>query len=211
MKDENSADRPVATGSKISRRAACGIMAGFAVAPPPGLASLAFAAGVHERDDIRYVLTDKRHPESLQFAAAFRRRGVLRLEVTDGLTNLWRNALVPLWREPGGAIVGLTRRETWACVAEQARSCGRKSVLSGRHACSADGRVTEHFLSGSPSTLAAAAALDTCGMAWPGVAAELAMRCPVDDRRAAVDGRFAGPAAAVESVPSSFLVSWVIA
>lgn len=208
---QGSADGPVPTGPKVSRRAVCGIIAGLAASAPPGLGSIAFAAGGREREDIRYVLTDKRHPESLAFAAAFHRRGVARLEVTDGLTDLWRTALVPLWSGQGGAVVGLTRRETWSCVAEQARSCRRRSVLSARHALSADGCVTEHFLSGSPSTLADAAALERCGTAWPGVAASLAMRCPVGDARTAVHGRFAGPAAAMEAAPSSFLVSWVIA
>lgn len=212
MANETAVEGPVPKAAMISRRNACGIIAGLAATPLPGLLWPALAAGVRRgRDDIRYVLTDRRFPESLEFAAAFQHLGVSTLEITDGLTNLWRNALVPLWREKGGAVAGLTRREAWVCVAEQARSSGRKSVLCGRHAFSENGGVMDHYLSGSPSTLADAAALDNCGTAWPGVAADLAMRCPVGDRRTSAGGRFAGPDRAMQAAPSFFLVSWVIA
>lgn len=209
--NESGAERPAPTGAMISRRAACGILAGLAATPLPGFISSAFAAVRQEPNDIRYVLTDRRYPESLEFSVPFQRFGVGRLEITDGLTNLWRNVLVPLWSEKGGIIVGLTRRETWTCVAEQARSSGRKSILCGRHAFSDDGCVTDHYLSGSPAALADAAALETCGRAWPGVAADLAMGCPIGDRRTTSSGHFAGPDRAMQAVPSFFLVSWVIA
>lgn len=199
-------------GVKISRRTACGLIAGAAAVSVPGLDACAHAAGLSPaRADIRYVLADRRHPESLRFAAMLTRHGAIALEVTDGMTSLWREALVPLWREEGGAVAGLTRRETWVCVAEQARSHGRKSVLAGRHALSAGGGVTEHYLTGAPSTLANAAMLETCGQAWPLVMADLAVRCPEGDRRAAANGRFAGPAGATGAVPFAFLASWVIA
>jgi hypothetical protein len=189
----------------------CGLLAGLATIPLPGVGSRAFAAGLPTLSrDIRYVLTDKRHPESLQFAAAFERRGVARLEVTDGLTSIWRDALVPLWREKGGAVAGLTRRETWVCVAEQARSSQRKSIMSARHAVQMDGIVTEHFVSGAPLTIAGAATLQSCGAAWPNVVADLALNCPVRDGRAAVHAHIPVRSPAEEAVPSSFLVSWVI-
>lgn len=205
-------DAPFRTAAMISRRGMCGLVAGLAVLPLPGVSAGVFAAELPTaRDDIRYVLTDERHPESLQFAAVFERRGVARLEVTDGLTRLWRDALVPLWREKSGAIAGLTRRETWVCVAEQARSCRRKSILSARHGMTMDGRVTEHFVSGSRPTLADATLLQSCGTAWPTAVADLALHCTTASGAAGDHGRFRVGPAAEDAAPSSFLVSWVIA
>lgn len=78
----------------------------------------------------RYVITDLRHPQSLAFGQALARQGSVRLEVTDGLTALWRDALQPLWRSSAdAAVMGLTSREVWACLGEQARGQGRRMVL----------------------------------------------------------------------------------
>lgn len=79
--------------------------------------------------DIRYVVTDRRLPESLTFGQTHASSGALRLEVTDSLTKLWQESLVPLWRERGGAVAGLTTREVWHCLAEQARSQSHRTVV----------------------------------------------------------------------------------
>lgn len=78
---------------------------------------------------LRYVVTDRRLPESLTFGLAHTSNGAVRLEVTDSLTKLWQEALVPLWRERGGAVAGLTTREAWHCLAEQARSQSHRTVV----------------------------------------------------------------------------------
>lgn len=212
MANEVLKDAATETATAISRRGVCGLVAGLTLLPLPGVASGAFAAeSATPRGDIRYVLTDERYPESLQFAAAFEDRGVPRLEVTTGLTKLWRDALVPLWREKGGAIAGLTRRETWVCIAEQARSCQRRSILSARHVIAMDGRVTEHFLSGPRLSVADSAILQSCGTAWPSAVAKLALHCPMGSGPALDHGRVRVAPPASDVAPSLFLVSWVIA
>jgi len=72
--------------------------------------------------DVRYVITDQRFTESLAFAAAADHAETTRLEVTEGLTKLWQEHLVPLWQSGAGAVTGLTTRSVWECLAEQARS-----------------------------------------------------------------------------------------
>lgn len=196
----------------ISRRLALGFIATTAAIPVSTLASNAFAAPLSQAaGDVRYVLTDKRHPESLEFAATFARRGAERLEVTDGLTRLWREKLVPLWGAEGGAIAGLTGHEAWVCVAEQARSCGRRSLLSARHAVAVNGHVSEHFLTAAAPTLVDAAALERCSDAWPSVMADLAARSLESPRSPRIDGRFRASGAPSPSVSSPHLASWVIA
>lgn len=88
--------------------------------------------------DIRYVVTDRRLPTSLAFAHEHAASSVARLEVTDGLTKLWQESLAPLWRERSGAVAGLTTREVWHCLAEQARSQSRRTVVLHQHDVTAD-------------------------------------------------------------------------
>jgi hypothetical protein len=80
----------------------------------------------------RYVVTDRRINESLAFGETMCKQGSIRLEVTEGLTRLWQESLLPLWRVEGGAVTGLTAPGVWICLAEQARSHMRKSRLIGR-------------------------------------------------------------------------------
>lgn len=104
---------------------------------PPGLAMLPGAPAPAKPSEpfdvqqfnIRYVVTDLRLPESVTFGQAHASKGALRLEVTNSLTKLWQEALVPLWRERGGAVAGLTTREVWHCLAEQARSQSHRTVM----------------------------------------------------------------------------------
>ncbi len=193
---------------KLSRRTVCSLGAGLSAIALLGLPEVrAFAA---QRYDIRYVLTDKRYAQSMVFGNSLLRQGSTRLEITDGLTRLWLDALVPLWRRKEGAIAGLTLRETWVCVAEQARSCGRRSVLVGRHALAADGNVTNHTLSAPRIVLNDAATLVSGKEQWPHVMARLITQCPTNDRCPASAEQFQSSSAAV-AAPSAHLVSWIIA
>lgn len=199
-----------ATSLKMDRRTACSLIAGSAATALPILGGRASAtAPFGEAMEIRYVLSDKRYLESLQFAEILTRHGAIALEVTDGMTSLWREALVPLWHGGSGAVAGLTRRETWTCVAEQARSHARKSIFAGRHMLSVDGRVAEHYLTGTPSMIADSTMLEKSGRTWPLVVADLAMRGlakgPLADRV------IKGSATTEASVPPAFLTSWVVA
>lgn len=92
----------------------------------------------NSRFDVRYVVTDRRLPQSLAFALKHVANGGTRLEVTDGLTRLWQESLAPLWRERGGAVAGLTTREVWHCLAEQARSQSHRTVVLQQHDVAAD-------------------------------------------------------------------------
>ena len=72
--------------------------------------------------DVRYVVTDRRYPQSLAYAQELGSHKVIRLEVTEGLTRLWQEQLDPLWQVGNGAVTGLTTRAVWECLAEQART-----------------------------------------------------------------------------------------
>jgi len=72
--------------------------------------------------DIRYIVIDRRYPESLAHAEALAGRGATTLDVADGLTRLWQEHLQPFWRHGEGAVAGLTTLAVWQCLAEQARS-----------------------------------------------------------------------------------------
>lgn len=90
---------------------------------------------------IRYVVTDSRHPESVVYGQKFLALSGQRLEVTDGLTRLWQAELAPMWkgrRDPNGIVAGLTTRDVWHCLAEQARSEWRQSYLLQQHGADAD-------------------------------------------------------------------------
>lgn len=87
---------------------------------------------------IRFLVTDRRLSQSLTFAIEHAEKGSARLEVTRGLTRLWQESLVPLWREQGGAVAGLTTREVWHCLAEQARSQSRRTVVLHQYDVAAD-------------------------------------------------------------------------
>jgi hypothetical protein len=194
-------------GIYLSRRSICSLGAGLSAIALFGFTALRSVAA--ERYDIRYVLTDQRYGQSLEFGNILCRRGSKCLEVTDGLTRLWLDALVPLWHQKGGAIAGLTLRETWVCVAEQARSRGRRSVLVGRHALAMNGSMTNHVLSAPMPVLDRAAALEKNIEPWSRVMAHLAMQCPTNMRPFS-DERFQSPATDV-TAPSVPLVSWIIA
>lgn len=169
----------------------------------------ASAATTEEGADIRYVVTDRRHAESLLFAAPLVERGAHRLEVTDGLTRLWREALTPLWQGQSGAVAGLTQTETWAGLAEQARSAGRRSVLVGHHTFLGGEGAAAHSLTLTQATPGIVPALTRCGDAWPQAMAEFAAHYRAGERRAA---KVCHPSTAHASTPiSRVLTSWIIA
>lgn len=194
-------------GVKLSRRAVFSLGAGLSALAFLGLPAVrTFGA---ERLDIRYVLTDRRFAQSVEFGSSLSRHGSKRLEVTDGLTQLWLDALVPLWREKEGAIAGLTLRETWVCIAEQARSCRRRSILVARHTLAADGNVM-HAVSAPSMILSEAAALTDEAESWPRAMARLVTQCPTEMPYPSCDRQFQTVAAAA-TAPSVPLVSWIIA
>lgn len=121
---------------RISRRSlliATGATAALAVVAHPAVFAAVTSAPVEmpSLPDIRYIVTDRRYPQSLAHATALSVHGGRRLEVADGLTRLWQESLQALWQQHEGAVAGLTTRGVWECLAEQARSHGcRTRVLT---------------------------------------------------------------------------------
>jgi hypothetical protein len=112
---------------RISRRSlllATGSIAALAAVAHPSLFAAAPSAPATGPSpfDIRYIVTDRRYPQSLAHAEALAAQCGRTLEVSDGLTRLWQENLLPLWQQGEGAVAGLTTRAVWDCLAEQARS-----------------------------------------------------------------------------------------
>lgn len=158
---------------------------------------------------IGYVVTDQRSVQSLAFGAALVDQGAERLELTDGLTRLWRDNLVPLWKGKSGAVAGLTLTQTWAGLAEQARSAGRRSVLVGHHFLVEGGGAATHSMSLTRPTPGLVPLLERFGEAWPQALAKFSARYPTGDRRTpdACHGRAPVASASVVQI----LTSWIIA
>jgi hypothetical protein len=195
------AEAATAAGPMLTRRTACLVGAGLSASALVGLLDLPGFP------DIRYVLTDRRHVESLEFGTILVRGGSQRLEVTEGLTRLWREALAPLWRDPAGAVAGLTQLATWICVAEQARGCRRRPVLVGRRRLTVGGDRAEQAPFAPRAALACARALEERDAPWPLVMARLGAG-RMADRGLVSDERCGG---ALAPATSATLVSWVIA
>lgn len=192
---------------KIDRRSFLALGASAAVLALVGLAPIPARAA--NRLDLRYVITDRRYPESLEFGQVLSANGSVRLEVTDGLTKMWQEALVPLWREPGGAIVGLTSREVWICLTEQARSQARRSVFTGRHVFEPQSGSAAHLVSAPRQALSTAATIERQTHMWPRALAKLISHCPSD--ASACDDEWRSNASLTSSDASRSLVSWIIA
>lgn len=192
---------------RLTRREACSLGVGLSAGATLGMNPWpAFAAPLPA---IRYVITDRRHAESLAFGAVLSGHGAQRLETTEGLTRLWRDALLPLWQADGGAIAGVTPQGICAAIAEQARSWGRRLILVGHHSLGDDGRAATHLVRAPRAVLNAAPALARCGGAWPQMMACLVMQRPAGAAREMSGRPYQSPATPA-SPPARSLVSWII-
>lgn len=159
--------------------------------------------------DIRFAVTDRRFPQSLQFGKILAEQGCPALDVTKGLTRLWQDGLVPVWRAGPGAVAGLTQRAVWECLVEQARSFGRRPVFTGHHDMGADHQASTHMLRAPRNVAAEAAVLEDCGAMWPIATARLALRCRADREPPSTYRTARSSRAAANSALQ--LVSWIIA
>ncbi|MBB4858669.1 hypothetical protein HNO88_001995 [Novosphingobium chloroacetimidivorans] len=180
----------------VSGLTAAGVAAG-------GVTTLAAAAD----QGIRFVVSDRRLPESLVFAEVVERAGARRLEATDGLTRLWQDVLRPHWQSGHGATVGLTTVAMWQVLAEQARGEGRQARLIGRHRTDDGGSGAHRFAVPSELSADAGTVTSTPG-AWPAAAAHLVSRCAGIHRHAGAAPACGTLSAAEASFPA--LVSWRI-
>lgn len=199
--------RPRPGGPVVGRRACLTGGAGLIAWLQPW--PLAVGAAAPREVDIRYVLTDRRIGASLVFARALRADRAERGDVAAGLTSIWRNDLLRLWRSGAGGVAGLTTRGVWECVAEQARSHQRRTILAGFHAVDPRSGAASHRIVSSPRVIDAAKAQGMGGAAWPLAMAAFAKRCSAAERDCATEWR-TGPPAPVAG-PHDSLVSWVIA
>lgn len=112
---------------RMSRRSlliATGSITALAAVGHPSLFAAGILAPPKEASpfDIRFIVTDRRFPQSLAHVKALAVQGGKTLDVSDGLTRLWQENLQPLWQRREGAVAGVTTRSVWLCLAEQARS-----------------------------------------------------------------------------------------
>lgn len=180
-------------------------LGGLAVA---GLAAGAAAAPAAYSGDVRFVVSDRRHPDSLRFAEALEREGAVRLEAGDGLTRLWQSVLQPHWRARPGATAGLTSVAIWQLLAEQARGEGRRATLIARHRIDPEGGGAVHLVTVPNELAEVAAPLWNAPGNWPVVAAHLVSRCSARSATNTATRRCGALTPADASHPS--LVSWRI-
>lgn len=206
MRQIDRGKRLRAAGAEFDRRSVLAL-AGL------GAASLSTAgtgtAVAQTRCAIRYVITDRRYEESLEFGEALAKQGAIRLELTLGLTSLWQEVLLPHWRGRTGAVAGMSASGAWLALSEQARSEARPSALVGRHAMGSQSAAATHVLTAPRSVLALGVALDGQLERWPSVMAGLARCCARAPRSAVVEWRSQAP---VAGGPTRYsLLSWIIA
>lgn len=204
-RNEDPADRN--DDLQIDRRSLLAIGGGVAALGFLSYSAAPTSAAVQSK--LRYVITDRRYEESLEFGQAFAENGAIRLEVTDGLTKIWQEALLPHWREGAGAISGLTSPKVWYCLAEQARSEARRSALIGRHAIEPRSGAAKHYITAPRGVLGATAMIERQEREWPLAMARLVDQC--SSETGACDGEWRGGSPLPSHVPPHSLVSWIIA
>lgn len=202
MPDRLALGMPLVTRRDVCRMAVAASAATLITLSPAQATSAA-------RAPLRFVVRDRRIPESMTFAASLARRGATILEVTDGLTALWQSRLGPLWHNGDGAVAGLTRAPVWECLAEMARGHGKRTAFAGRHGGDPASSGRSHRLVAPPEAIAGAPALQECGAAWPVIVAGLAHGCRAPSRQPAAYRTGSSSQGAWTSTDQ--LVSWVIA
>lgn len=122
---------------------------------------------------IDFVVTDKRHPQSLAFGRVLAASGARRLEVTDGLTGLWREVLSPHWAQGKGAIAGMTSPAVWTALSEQALGQWRRPLLAGRHFIDPATGSAGHRVNALAPEGDCARLIEAAGGHWPQAMAQL--------------------------------------
>ena len=194
-------------GFEIDRRSLLAFGGSAAALSLMGFMGVGQARPATQRD-FHYVITDRRHKESLEFGQAIVSNGASRLELTDGFTRMWQETLLPLWRAGAGAVVGLTSPEAWHCLAEQARSEARRSTLIGRHVFDSQTGEVSHRITAPREALSAAAMIEQRERTWPLAMAKLLSHCSSGAR--VCDGEWRSSSAFSQTTASRALVSWII-
>jgi hypothetical protein len=130
-------------GLELDRRA---LLHGAAVLSTLAAMPIAARAAV-PRQAIRFVIADQRFRESKALGEKLSREGAQRLEVTSGLTAIWKDYLYPHWqRSEGGAVVGLTTRSVWDGLSQQAYGQFRKGRMIGLHQSGTTSEQCQHSI-----------------------------------------------------------------
>lgn len=168
-------------------------------------AGLISGASMARSTPIAYVVTDQRLAHSMAFGESLMAQGATRLEVTQGLTDLWQKNLVPLWRKGGAAVAGLTSRAVWDCLHAQALGQFRKPRMIGRHSMEDTHGAVSHVLNTQLSPDQAQQALE--GPYWSAHLGMVAPYCSGDI--SASDEKMIG-AKQNPLICASSLISWII-
>lgn len=175
------------------------------LATPATAASLAAAPASRP---IRFVVIDSRIGASAEFGRQMSRFGAEALDVSEGLTALWQDRLVPHWHASEAIVAGLTTRSIWDGLSQQALGQFRKPRLLGDHRFDSATGGLHHALDLPASMRAEAHASLLDAAAWPAAMALLVRDCAASSqaRRQSCDVRQQG-----RRIPSpDQLISWMV-
>jgi hypothetical protein len=190
----------------IRRRTFLGMSSVAALQASPSLARMASSGG----NALRYVLIDPRSEESISFARAAAASGAEILDLSQGLTRVWADYLCPFWRSSDGrqAVSGLTSRQVWSCLSEQARGERRRSVFLAHHRFEPRSGLVAHSVQGPSGISRVLPIIATSGPAWPVAFAEAASICVGAGGRLSTIRQVCSIGSAGQSMPNH--TSWVI-
>jgi hypothetical protein len=181
-----------------------GAIVASTLAASPGLAR----AAMQPHPAVRFVVVDERISESKAFGAALLREGVQRLEVTSGLTAVWRDHLHPHWQRSQGAVVGLTTRSVWDGLSQQAHGQFRKARIVGIHHLAGTVELCQHSIEAPLEANVAHQKLALATARWPQEVARLLARYS-NQTGCARESKLYGNAVPAELLRQQ-LVSWII-
>jgi hypothetical protein len=170
----------------------------------PGVARAAVS-----RQTIRFIVVDGRISESKALAAALSREGAQRLEVTSGLTAVWKDHLYPHWQgSRGGAVVGLTTRSVWDGLSQQAHGQFRRGRIIGVHQIGATSKNCQHRIEAHVRASITTSGLALSSEQWPQEVAQI-MAQYSQQRGCPREAKHFGPAIPAQDLRHQ-LVSWII-
>lgn len=170
----------------------------------PGVARAAVS-----RQTIRFIVVDGRISESKALAATLSLEGAQRLEVTSGLTAVWKDHLYPHWQgSRGGAVVGLTTRSVWDGLSQQAHGQFRRSRIIGVHQLGATSEKYQHRIEAPVRASIATSGLALSSEQWPQEVAQI-MAQYSQQRGCPREAKHFGSAIPAQDLRHQ-LVSWII-
>jgi len=153
-------------------------------------------------------VVDERIRESSALGAALQLEGVQRLEVTAGLTKLWKDHLYPHWQGSQGDVVGLTTRSVWDGLSQQAHGQFRKARIVGVHQLGSTSEYYQHMIDAPLGAQIAIPDIAAGTSQWPQDLARMLARSSSQPVRVR-EPRLYGPGIPADGLCQQ-LVSWII-